>query len=506
MQARLWRLDGEDLRCVAGPPARSSPTPPTADGFIDTPAGRALWLAPRGVSSFWVELSGGDDAALRNTAGHMMPVLASMLQGEWHRARLAEELAGRYEEIDLLYAITEILGRTVRLEEAAQTIVQEVSNVVGSGRASIMVLDEDGRSLRTVAARGFTPSDQYTVDVDDPQSVAARVYRERRVATSETLPEAAERFDDRQYRGRSFLSVPICYGAPGLPVRCIGVINLTDRVGGDRYTPGDRKLLTAIAGQVGAAIENARLVAADRRQQQLRHELELAHDLQLKLLPLPSVLHGEAQVAARCVPAESVGGDFYTFGRLGGGRVGVMLGDVSSHGFGAALVMAHILSAAGIHGASASGPGEALAGLLDSVGAELHSTEMYFTVFHGVFDWSAHTLTWASAGHPYAFRVPRNGPPERLGATCPPLGLVPASEIAQRCVAWHDGDLLCLWTDGLVDARDDRGTAYGEARLLESLVRLRESPVEEIVCNVLADADAWAAHPADDRTLLVLRR
>ena len=144
--------------------------------------------------------------------------------------------------------------------------------------------------------------------------------------------------------------------------------------------------------------------------------------------------------------------------------------------------------------------------LLDSVGSELHSTEMYFTVFHGVFDWSAHTLTWASAGHPYAFRVPRNGPPERLGATCPPLGLVPASEIAQRCVAWHDGDLLCLWTDGLVDARDDRGTAYGEARLLESLVRLRESPVEEIVCNVLADADAWAAHPADDRTLLVLRR
>ena len=71
---------------------------------------------------------------------------------------------------------------------------------------------------------------------------------------------------------------------------------------------------------------------------------------------------------------------------------------------------------------------------------------------------------------------------------------------------WRDGDLLCLWTDGLVDARDDGGTAYGEARLLESLVRQRESPVEEIVCNVLADADAWAAHPADDRTLLVLRR
>ncbi|HEX5817779.1 MAG TPA: SpoIIE family protein phosphatase [Gemmatimonadales bacterium] len=492
------------LRCVAGPAPRFNPTPPAADGFAETAGGRALWLSPRGVSSFWVELSGAHDERLERVAAQMMPVLASMLQGEWHRARLAEELAGRYEEIDLLYAITEILGRTVRLEEAAQTIVQEVSNVVGSGRASIMVLDEDGRRLRTVAARGYSPGEDFVVDVDDPNSVAARVYRERRVATSEAM-DGADHADGRQYRGRAFLAVPICYGAPGTPVRCIGVINLTDRVGGDRFTPGDRKLLTAIAGQVGAAIENARLVAADRKQQQLRHELELAHDLQLKLLPSPAVLHGEAQVAARCVPADSVGGDFYTFGRLGGGRVGVMLGDVSSHGFGAALVMAHILSAAGIHGASASGPGEALAGLLDSVGSELHSTEMYFTVFHGVFDRAAHTLTWASAGHPYAFRVPQAGTPERLGATCPPLGLVGASEIAEQSVAWCDDDLLCLWTDGLVDARDDHGVAYGEARLLETLMRLRASPVERIVSEVLADADAWAAHPADDRTMLVLR-
>jgi sigma-B regulation protein RsbU (phosphoserine phosphatase) len=503
--ARLWRLDGEELRCVAGPAPRFHPAPPAADGFADTPEGRVLWLAPRGVSSFWVELGGAGDERLHTAAAQMMPVLAAMLQGEWHRARLAEELAGRYEEIDLLYAITEILGRTVRLEEAAQTIVQEVSNVIGSGRASIMVLDEDGRRLRTVAARGYSPADNFAVDIDDPHSIAARVFRERRVATSDAAQDGAERTDGRNYRGRAYLAVPICYGAPGLPVRCIGVINLTDRVGGDRFSPGDRKLLTAIAGQVGAAIENARLVAADRKQQQLRHELELAHDLQLKLLPSPAVLHGEADVAARCVPAESVGGDFYTFSRLGGGRVGVMLGDVSSHGFGAALVMAHILSAAGIHGASAAGPGEALAGLLDSVGSELRSTEMYFTVFHGVFDRHAQTLTWASAGHPYAYRVPRDGPPERLGATCPPLGLVDASEIAERTVTWCDRDLLCLWTDGLVDARDERGTAYGEARLLDALVRLRESPVEGIVSEVLADADAWASHPADDRTMLVLR-
>ena len=85
------------------------------------------------------------------------------------------------------------------------------------------------------------------------------------------------------------------------------------------------------------SIENARLVARERTVQRLRRELELASALQLRLLPSPAVLHGDALVAAKCVQADWVGGDFYTWSRLGRGRVGVMLGDVSSHGFSAAL-------------------------------------------------------------------------------------------------------------------------------------------------------------------------
>jgi sigma-B regulation protein RsbU (phosphoserine phosphatase) len=204
--------------------------------------------------------------------------------------------------------------------------------------------------LRTVAARGFTADEEFFVQVDDPDSVAARVFRERRVVLHDPVVSPPRSIpSDRPYRGQAYLSVPICYASQGVPIRCIGVINLTDRTGGDRFTPGDRKLLTAIASQVGAAIENVRLAERDRQQQGVRRELELAHDLQMRLLPSPAVLHGEAQVAARCIPVDSVGGDFYTFSRLGQGRVAVMLGDVSSHGFGAALVMALVLSAAGIH-------------------------------------------------------------------------------------------------------------------------------------------------------------
>ena len=111
--------------------------------------------------------------------------------------------------------------------------------MVGARRASIMVFDETAGVLRTVAARGFALDGLAPVRVDDDCSVAARVYRERRVvAYDPAIPDvvATDCGEPRGYRGQAFLSVPICYGAPGSPLRCVGVINLTDRLGGDRFT------------------------------------------------------------------------------------------------------------------------------------------------------------------------------------------------------------------------------------------------------------------------------
>ncbi|HUR96334.1 MAG TPA: GAF domain-containing SpoIIE family protein phosphatase [Gemmatimonadales bacterium] len=508
-RVRLWRFDGRALKAAAGSDPGTAPAVPRQTGLTPTPAG-TVWLEPIGeLEGFWLEVGGLPDRELTTAASRVMPIIAALLDVERQRAFLAEELTSRYEEIDLLYAISEILGQTVQLEEATQTIAREVSTVVGARRASIMVFDESAGVLRTVAARGFGLDGLDPVRVDDECSVAARVYRERRVLAydpSAPDPENGECGEPRGYRGQAFLSVPICYGSPGSPLRCVGVINLTDRLGGDRFTLSDRKLVTAVANQIGAAVENSRLVDRDRLQQRLRYELELAHDLQLKLLPSPAVLQGDAEVAARCYPAESVGGDFYTFSRLGRGRVGVMLGDVASHGFSAALVMALVMSAAGIHAAASITPDETLSALLESLSTELTSTEMYFSVFYGVLDPLTGRLSYASAGHPYAFRVPRFGAPERLEATAPPLGLATAGSIQRRQVPWSiDHDLLVLWTDGLADARNEAGEPFGEQRLLDAVCAHRTEAPDTIVDAVMAEADRFGAVPIDDRTILVLR-
>jgi phosphoserine phosphatase RsbU/P len=120
-------------------------------------------------------------------------------------------------------------------------------------------------------------------------------------------------------------------------------------------------------------------------------------------------------VAARCLPADSVGGDFYHLFRLPNDRVGIMIGDVSSHGFSAALIMALTMSAVAIYAQESGPPAEVLRHVHRALIKELESTEMYLTLFYGVLDPNARSLVYANAGHPHAFHVGADGttPPAR---------------------------------------------------------------------------------------------
>src|SRR5207245_5368882 len=312
--------------------------PPT-DGHVagrrwDTPEGPACFEPVRDAEGVWLEIVEGGPSP----AAALAAVVGSVLAAEHDASQVAAELSERYEEIDLIYSISEILGHTIRLDEAAERILREVSTVVGARRATLLVYDPEQRVLRIVAARGMSPDEAEPIEVDDPCSIAARVFRDGRIVSYDPTDSQATNPgcpEGRNYRGQAFLAVPVLYAAPGARPRPIGVINLTDREGEDAFTAGDRKLVAAIANQIGAAIENARLVAKDQGQQRVRRELELARDLQMKLLPSPLVIAARVDVAARCRQAESVGGDFYNLLNLRAQRIGVIIRAVTTSRFAA---------------------------------------------------------------------------------------------------------------------------------------------------------------------------
>jgi len=495
---RVWRHDGQQLRLFF--PETVPPPTPSVETLVPIPDLEGMWLQVGGKKK-----NGAGAAALAD-------VIGAVLGAEKEAVQVAAELSERYEEIDLIYTISEILGHTIRLDEAAHRILKEVATVVRARRATLLVHDPQADVLRLIAARGVDLGEVDPIEVDDPLSIAARVFREMKILSYDPsdagVPNPGRGSGGaRAYKGRAFISVPVVYAAPGGTPKAIGVINLTDRLGVDAFTAGDRKLVAAIANQIGAAIENARLVERDQGQQRVRREMELAHDLQLKLLPSPLVVAAKADVAARCRSADSVGGDFYNLLSLHGDRIGVMIGDVSSHGFGAALIMALAMAASGIHAETAESPSEALVQMESSLAEELAHTEMFLSLFYAVIDPTAGRIAYANAGHPHAFLVDgASGDAERLEATRPPLGLGVGGEEHNK--PWRRREaILALFTDGLVDARNETGERFGEERVLGHVKNLRSQPAREILEAVFTDIAAFTggAPATDDRTLVLLK-
>lgn len=499
--AAVWRESGDRLpsRVAASVPAVGvlGWTPPLAAGpprLVDSPGGRVIVAPIPGPTRAWLVVGPAVDPAapLDLHFRFLLPIVSQHLQSALEVEHAANELAERYEEINLLYTITEILGRTVSLPEATATILSEVSDTVGARRGSILVHDRVTDTLQTVAALGVPPEAVPPIALGDECSISAAVFRQQRamiVDENEADPCPAESL----YRRGVMLSVPIMWTAPGGMPEPLGVVNLSDRAGGQPFTAGDQKLVTAIATQIGTAIQNTRLVRTSLSQQRLVQELELAHDLQMKLLPRPTLVAPEADVAARVVPAESVGGDFYNLFRLGPGRTGVMIGDVSSHGYRAALIMALVMSASAIHAQSAADPGAMLGALLATLREELATTEMFISTFYGIIDRDAGLLRYANAGHPHAFRL-ADGRLERLSALDPPLGMVEQTPDS-RTLRWRSGaDLLVLFTDGVSDARNRYGLRLGEQPVLDVVMRHREEAPAEILGHVL---DELAEHTGD---------
>ncbi len=511
--AAVWRRDtvGAPLRFVGGTKVVPAPADGTLPGpgviaELETEHGLQLTVHVGGTRAAWISLGPCplERSELERYLKFLRPVIAQFLQTSLEVEHAANELAERYEETNLLYSISEILGRTVSLEEGAATILREVSETVGAHRGSILVHDHQTSALQVIARIGGEGIPTGPIALDDEGSVSAHVFRTLHSVIVEDgeMVSAAE----RGFRKGAMLTVPILWSTKE-GSDPLGVVNLSDRRSGQAFTAGDLKLVTAIASQIGAAIQNARLVRQSLDQQRLQQEMQLAHDLQMKLLPDATHVAPEATVAARVVPAEDVGGDFYNLYRLSHERTGVMIGDVSGHGYQAALIMALTMSASAIHAQGTDDPAEMLRRLYVSVKEELNTTEMFVSALYAVVDRENGVLRYGNMGHPHAFVIGKDGRTERLMAGGPPLGMLDAAPDSEARPWDVNGDVLLLFTDGIADARNAEGKRLDEEPVLKAVRDHRhETPaqIQERVFEVLHEYSGDIAQ-RDDLTLVILK-
>jgi len=320
--------------------------------------------------------------------------------------------------------------------------------------------------------------------------------------------------------GPENLFIPLC--SPEHPPECLvpilgrdarlaGLIVLGVRRSEEPYSAEDKRLLALVANQTGVALESIRLgekvaerIEAERRAAQ---EMEFARQVQTKLFPqkLPEIR--TLKYTGGCIPAKTVGGDYYDFLELRPGRLGIVLADIAGKGVPGALLMANLQANLRSQYATAV---DDLPGLLASVNRLFFQNtddSSYATMVFADYNDATRLLRYSNCGHLPPLLVRDGGKDvERLHSTCTVLGMFEAwrSEVAEVMLA--PGDTLVLYTDGVTEAENRAGEEFGESRLIEALrdsSQLPPEPLKDALVNAVRQFSGGVQH--DDITLVVAR-
>jgi len=237
----------------------------------------------------------------------------------------------------------------------------------------------------------------------------------------------------------------------------------------------------------------------------LSGELEMAAKVQQGLFPRVLPEAPGLDYAGICRPARGVSGDYYDFLPLGGGKLGLLLADVSGKGMPAALLGASLHAVVRANAVSAGDRcGEVLAKASHLL-YETTTAERYATVFYGVYDPAGRTLTYANAGH-YPPMLVRQGSAIRLDSITAPVGMLPVLPAVQDSVKLVPGDWLLIFSDGIPEATSESGEDFGDNGLLDALGRLGSGTAAEVCAGIVDKVrnHVREQRQADDITLIAV--
>lgn len=337
----------------------------------------------------------------------------------------------------------------------------------------------------------------------------------------------------------------------------VGVVSLGRKVADKPFSPEDKRMLMAIAGQMAFIIENAKLVQRMVEEERLRRELSVATEVQRRLFPASPPEVASLELSGFCQPAREIGGDYYDFLILDDGQVGIAVADVAGKGISAALLMSTVQASLRSQAIAARGTLSDLVSTMNRLMYSSTGAESYATFFYAQFDEVTRCLTYVNAGHNPPFlmrtgagaefrldaepcvsrnlRVPNSvsrieagmaatavlerptAVTEKAGSDAercmrltgggPVIGVFRSCLYEQETVQLQSGDVLLAFTDGVTEAFNPEGEEFGEERLQELLRAASCLSADEVRDHVVRSVRDWCAGAPqhDDLTFIVLK-
>jgi sigma-B regulation protein RsbU (phosphoserine phosphatase) len=287
--------------------------------------------------------------------------------------------------------------------------------------------------------------------------------------------------------------------------RVIGIIDL-ESTELNYFTEYHEQFLVTLATRVATAIANADLYErVSENERRMDREMKIAREIQLQLMPeeLPNM--PPLSVAVQFKPVAHLGGDLYDFIHFDDGRLAIVVGDVAGKGAPAALYAALSSGIIRTRAGRKYPPGQMLE-LVNKTLYERPIESQYVALTYAIYDPATRKIVIANSGLPYPLLI-RNGHSRYLDLSGIPLGLFPESTYQESELSLETGDALIMYSDGVVESRDETGDDFGLKRLAEVGRANATRSAEEIVAAISKAVEDFSGRStaSDDRTIIVIR-
>jgi serine phosphatase RsbU (regulator of sigma subunit) len=410
------------------------------------------------------------------------------------RAQLLEREERRAHEEVALSRAAHAMASALTAGEIHEILLDNAHALVGACHKSA-VLAVDGRGvLLPTATRGFAEETIRHMTYRAGEGYLGRVVTDRRPSIcSDTLVD--ERVSRRIVGPegiRSFMHVPLVLGDKVYGV--VSINSLHPRAFGER----ELKVMDELALHAASALQNALQFEQERHVAEVLQQALLAEELpQVKGLELAAIYQPSG--------GSEVGGDFYSAWPLADGRLAILVGDVSGKGVEAAGVTAMVRYMAEALSQHRAEPAELVQELNDLLCVRMADGALV-TLVLAVVDASRDRLVWCSAGHPPPVLLTADGGLRALDDPDPPCGVFPCERYHQTEEAFAPGDLLVLYTDGVIEARR-KGREFGEDGLHHALLEARDERPDRLARMVhLAARTFCGGRLSDDVAIAVVKR
>lgn len=414
-----------------------------------------------------------------------------------------------HDPLDVVYRLSCAIARAEDLDHVYQIVLDEVVDVLGVEKASIMIYDKEAQGLRIAAARGMDPAIVKSAFVRVGEGISGRVFQSDDPLLIEDIQAADVPAHDKRYKTTSLMSAPVTAVPLKMGSEPLGVINVTDKLDGSSFTESDMQLLTTASNQVAAYVHLTNLAVEVREAERVMSELEVARSIQQRLLPAKPLELDYLDVAGRVIPAHQVGGDFFDYFLTHTRKPSFVVADVSGHNIPAAMMTAALRSVVRAQRDADLDPAVLVQRVNTILFDDLSSTEQFVSMIYLQYVQSRQLVRFTNAGHPPALIWRASLKEfEECSTEDPLMGIDPISVYHEKSVVVSKGDAIVLYTDGVTDAANAKGERYGIDRLRRIIKRSSEDRDATKISEIIVDdvqAFAESAAIKDDITVLVCK-